>query len=120
MRESMSPRLTSLRDRSELADKREFPLGTIGADPLATRSPLLRFSSLDSFCSSLFVVFRSGCSRILRAALSTSMIVVRDLQFSFSMDLDLLIGWFSENQISWNIHCLLQIQLVSASFCNES
>lgn len=83
MRDSMSPRLTSLCD--DPVDMRELPLMTTGAEPLATRSPLLRLLSLASSLSSLLtrlthgnLLFGSGRSRILSAASSRSMAVVSE------------------------------------------
>ena len=83
----MSPRLTSLCD--DPADMRELPFITTGAEPLATRSPLLRLFSLDPSLSSLLtrlthgsLLLASGRSRILSAASSRSMAVVRECRFS--------------------------------------
>lgn len=92
----MSPRLTSLCD--DPVDMREFPLITTGAEPLATRSPLLKLLSLGSSLSSLLtrlthgnLLFESGRSRILNAASSRSRAVVSEWRFSMGREFTLVL-----------------------------
>ena len=97
IRESISPMLRSLPlDRSEPADCRELPFNTTGAEPLPTKSPLLR---LFSFASNLAIssIWRpmegnllleeTGRSRIRKAASSRSSLVVSECLLSFGINL---------------------------------